>query len=361
MATDAPGLGRRQWLAGMLVSGIACPALAAPRGRALAATWQSPPQAGGWRAGLLRRDGGVLRVEAEVELPTRAHGLAPLAGDRLLVAARRPGDWLLCWEPATGRARWTWAEPDRCFTGHLRIDPATARVYTGETDLATGAGLIGVRDARSLEKVGEWPTHGRDPHQFVPDGAGGLLVANGGIETRPESGRRKLSLESMDSSLVRLDAASGSLRGQWRLDDRRLSLRHLAWTRADRGAVLGIAMQAEHDDAAVRVAAPVLAVFDGRALRTAQGSSGLAGYAGDIAPHADGWALSATRAGAVAFFDAAGRRRGRAGVPDACPLVDAGGELLAGGAGGGVLAGPAGVRSRWRVAGRLDNHWTLAG
>src|SRR5690606_17233195 len=110
--------------------------------------------------------------------------------------------------------------------------------------LETGAGFIGVRDARSLEVFARWETGGSDPHELAL-ADGGLWVANGGIETRPETGRMKHHLERMDSSLVRLDAATGRLTGQWRLDDRRLGLRHLAL--AGDGTI-GIALQAEHED-----------------------------------------------------------------------------------------------------------------
>lgn len=354
MAIDSAALQRRTFLAAAVLSGMSLPVAAGAR-QTLAATWERPD--GRWRVGLLARDQSVLRVVRQVEAPTRAHGLAHIGGGRLLAVARRPGDWLLQWEPAAGRERWTWAESDRCFTGHVVLDAAAGRVYTGETNLASGAGLIGVRDARSLEKVDEWPTHGRDPHQFLLDGAGGLMVANGGIETRPESGRRKLALEAMDSSLVRLDTSSGRLDGQWRLQDRRLSLRHLAWSGPSARRVLGIAMQAEHDEAAHREAAPVLALFDGRELQAAAASTGLAGYGGDIAAQGRGFAVSAPRADSVALFGTAGRQLGRKRLAQACALVEAGGELLAAGGSGVAIAGSIQLRAPDAI--RLDNHWIL--
>lgn len=350
MAIDCSSLSRRSLLVAGL-AGLALPAVAGSH-PVIAASWEVPGN--GWRVGLLQREGRVLRAARQLEVPTRAHGFADLGDGRLLAVARRPGDWLLRWTPGRHGEEWTWSEADRCFTGHVALDARAGRVYTGETDLATGAGLIGVRDARSLEKLHEWPTHGRDPHQLLLDGTGGLVVANGGIETRPESGRRKLSLDAMDSSIVRLATASGELQGQWRVQDKRLSLRHLAWNRG----LLGIAMQAEHERKEDRDAAPVLAIFDGREVKPAAASAGLAGYGGDIARHGSGFAVSAPRAGSVAFFDGRGRPLGRSPLADACPLVDVAGELLAGGADGAVLAGENHLRCRG--VGRLDNHWILA-
>jgi hypothetical protein len=103
-------------------------------------------------------------------------------------------------------------------------------IYTTETDSKTGRGRIGVRDARSLKKLAEWESHGQEPHQLLLDDAGHLMIANGGIPRTPND--KKYDLHRMDSSLVRLDGQSGRLLRQWTLEDRRLSLRHLAWSRS---------------------------------------------------------------------------------------------------------------------------------
>ncbi|MDF3823494.1 DUF1513 domain-containing protein, partial [Leptospira sp. 96542] len=197
-----------------------------------------------------------------------------------------------------------------------------------ETELDDGQGLLGVRDAASLEKIDEWPTHGRDPHQLLAlpravgrFAAGTLMVANGGIPTLPETGRAKLlgqrlKQQRMDASLVALHPGTGELLGQWRLADHYLSIRHLAF---DAGAGrLGIALQAEHPDAAQRQGAPVLAVWDGKALRAAEAQPALPGYGGDIVALSPaiaagggggGFAVSCARTDPLALFDGEGRRR----------------------------------------------------
>jgi hypothetical protein len=124
-------------------------------------------------------------VSAALDVPTRAHGVWAEAGGTLLAVARRPGDWLLRWRPDAaqgGKAiAWGWIEPDRAFNGHVIASPDGKRLYTTETNLETGQGLIGLRDAATLEKTGEWPTHGMDPHELLLDADGSLVVANGGI------------------------------------------------------------------------------------------------------------------------------------------------------------------------------------
>ncbi len=379
-ATEAlTKLQRRQWmvLAAAGASAWLQPALAAvtaaARRQQLAAAWEA---AHGYQVGVLAHRGTALQVSAALDVPTRAHGVWAERGGTLLAVARRPGDWLLRWRPASkGEAiAWAWAEPDRAFNGHVIASPDGNMLYTTETNLETGEGLIGVRNAATLEKTGEWPSHGMDPHELLLDGDGSLVVANGGIPALPETGRLKIHMERMDASLTRLDTRSGALLGQWRLADKRLSLRHMAWGRApaeDGSRVLGIALQAEHDDTAAKTGAPVLALFDGQKLQTCAADPGhvLAGYGGDIAWAAGGFAVSCPRANGVAVWQVDGRWTGFFPLEEACAVTSApaagqaDATLWAGGRlaalardGAGHTASPALTNVR------LDNHWApLAG
>lgn len=314
----------------------------------LAAAWQAGT---GYQVGILEA-GTELRIIAAIDVPTRAHALLRETDDHLLAVARRPGDWLLRFSPGGRALAWRWIEPGRAFTGHALRNGA--HLYVAETDLETGQGLIGVRDAVSLEKQAEWPTHGIDPHQLRWDiiRPGALMVANGGVPTRPEAGRRKTDLERMDSSLARLDARTGELLGQWRLMDRRLSLRHLAWY----GTTLGVALQAEHDDLAAKAAAPVLALFNGTVLTPIPAPYPLAGYGGDIATTREGFVVSCPRAQGVARFSAQGDWGGFIPLAEACALAEAEGLWI----GGHPLALAMGTGAdpiKVAAARRLDNHW----
>lgn len=353
-------LPRRDFLTA--IAALCCaPALARATGDTpvarLAAAWQAE---NGYQVGILAATGTSMTVETAIDVPTRAHALFQEPGGTLLAIARRPGDWLLRWD-ATGKPlAWRWIESRRAFTGHVISDGK--RLYITETDLDSGAGLIGVRDAKTLEKLAEWPTHGIDPHQLVWDAAGNILVANGGVPTRPESGRTKVDLDRMDSSLVRIDAATGERLGQWRLHDRRLSLRHLAWN----GARLGIALQAEHDSAADKAAAPVLAIFDGAELHAVTTPHVLAGYGGDIvatrvatrAPVGAGFAVSCPRAQGIALFAADGAWQGLIPLSEACALAGAPDQIWAGGRFQSMMLQMAMPVVQASIDGiRLDNHW----
>jgi hypothetical protein len=252
----------------------------------------------GDRVGIFRVDwaGGQLEVLAEQAIPSRAHRLLPLDDDGFIAVAARPGRWLMrCDAQGDVVQRWSMADdkPPRSFDGHVEASADGAWLYTVETDPATGAGWISVRDAATLQRVAHFSSGGIDPHQLLLAPDGHLVVANGGI-VRDTQGRR-IAPERMDSSLVRLDGRSGRLLGQWRLPDARLSLRHIAWSQGPK-PLLGIALQAEHDRTEQRAEAPILALWDGQALSLPSADASGGGYAGDIAAApGGGFVLSAQK------------------------------------------------------------------
>jgi len=331
-----------------LLALLPLPAKASRAEMRMAAAWDGPK---GSQVGVLLRDTHAWRGGAAIEVPTRAHGIVVEPAGTLLAVARRPGDWLLRWNGAGAELAWCWNDPGRRFNGHARRHGA--RLYTTETDVETGQGLVVVRDSRTLAVHAVWSSGGVDPHDLHVAADGTLWVADGGVETHPETGRAKRHLGRMDSSLVKLDANDGRLLGQWRLDDPRLSLRHLAlW-----GDRLGVALQAEHDDAAQRAAAPVLAIFDGRMLRACEAQP-LAGYGGDIVATADGYVVSVPRAGGIAKFGVDGGWRAHVALEQACALAARGPRVMVGGS-KAVLSLQRDAPDALAAGMRLDNHWAV--
>lgn len=349
---------RRQWLLGATATAL-LPTRAWARSAAPAwlAAWDSDTQQ--HYVGRLVLGSQGVRREAALEVPTRAHGLlVEPRGNTALAVARRPGDWLLRFDTRNGRAlTWHWIDPEAQFNGHAVLSPDGLTLYTTQTDRETGEGRIGVHDARTLELRERWPSGGRDPHQLLAGPDGGLWVANGGIDTRPETGRRKHELERMDSSLVRLDANSGRVLGQWRVDDQRLSLRHMAF---GPGGCVGIAMQAEHDEPEQRATAPVLAVWHAqRGLRVAPCNEPTGGYGGDIAAWREGFVVSCPRRDRAVWW----RVRADGSVTQHDTLAHEGAYALAAGRDGEPTV--AGAHAVWTHAAAqplprgmlVDNHW----
>lgn len=372
-ASASTGLSRRQCL--LAVAGVAlwprtwaeATRTSATSVATLVAAWEADNQ---YRIGLIAVAGDSWSVQQSVTVPTRPHALLAEPGGTVLAVARRPGDWLLRWRPGTAQQQWHWIAGDRRFNGHAIEAANGAHIWTTETDLDSAQGRLGVRESRSLEKTDEWATHGMDPHELLalPERlgdfpAGTLMVANGGIPTRPETGRSKRNLDGMDASLVALHPKTGALLGQWRLPDPFLSIRHLAWdARTQR---LGIALQAEHPTAADRWRAPVLAVWDGDRLVTTPEPPDLRGYGGAVAARpGGGFLVGCPRANALALFDATARWSHNLALPDACAVAVDAGRWWAGGGRGVLHAQPGGPNAAQLATGtngspRWDNHWQV--
>lgn len=358
---------RRHWLMAAASTATLPRAWAAvpSTGATLLAAWQAP---GSHHIGLVEVDSSGWRVGTSMEVPTRAHGLTAEPDGSLLAVARRPGDWLVRWNPRSGATQWHWIGNDRRFNGHATRSADRATIWTTETDLDSAQGLLGVRDFASLERRSEWSTHGVDPHEMLvlPVAVGGLpagslLVANGGVPTRPETGRTRRNLERMNASLVALDEHDGRLLGQWRLDDPLLSIRHLAWDPVSR--TVGIALQSEHPDPSLRAQAPVLAVWNGERLQPAVGQPELQGYGGDVCALPDGgFVVSCPRADRLARFHASAHWVQSLPHRDACALASDHDHWWAAGT-EGVWCAPANARvpAHGTPTARLqlDNHWLV--
>lgn len=339
----------------------------------LGAAWRGVAETDPQQLGVLEVDWAARRVSVRWQhtLPGRAHGLLAEPDGGLVAMAMRPGVWMMRCD-AEGRvaARIDLRDEraDRRFDGHV-VPSADGRwLYTTETDLARSEGWVGVRDRTTLRKVAEFRSHGPDPHQLLVADDGTLLLANGGLHRGPDG--RKRDLERMDASLVRLDPQrGGERRGQWRLDDPRLSLRHLAWSEPgeDGRRLLGIALQAEHDDPVRRAHAPILAVWDGERLTVPSASAEGGGYAGDIAAAAGGgFVLSAQKANRALRWSPAepGQLTKVAELTDPCALAawtDGQGAVVMAGALGVGRWHPSrpGAMLAWPQGMALDNHWVV--
>lgn len=172
---------------------------------------------------------------AALDLPERGHDLTFSPRTRqAVVFARQPGTFAVVFDPDGKRPPQTLSSIEgRHFFGHGAFSPDGRLLYATENDFETARGVIGVYDATGgFTRIGEFDTFGIGPHELLLSADGQtLVVANGGIETHPDFGRTELNLETMDPSLVFINAASGALIGQLRLaaDLHQLSIRHLAF------------------------------------------------------------------------------------------------------------------------------------
>ncbi|NOD35369.1 MULTISPECIES: DUF1513 domain-containing protein [unclassified Ruegeria] len=232
-----------------------------------------------------------------VPLPARGHAAAAHPFKAQAVAfARRPGTFAVVVDCATGAQIAQLTAPEgRHFYGHGTFSPDGTTFFATENNYEAGIGVISVWNADSFVRIAEFPSGGVGPHdmRLMPDRQT-LVIANGGIQTHPETGRTKLNLPVMDPNLTYL-SLSGTFLEQISLPRylHKNSIRHLA-VRQD--GLVGFAMQwqgstSEHP--------PLLGLHRlGEAPRLLSApdkdQSMLQGYAGSVAFSADGTAIAIT-------------------------------------------------------------------
>ncbi len=302
--------------------------------------------------------GADLGEAFRVPLPARGHAAAAHpAWPQAVAFARRPGRYALVVDCGSGAALHRLrAPPGRHFYGHGAFSRDGTRLYTTENDFAAARGRIGVWDAGAgYRRIDEFDSGGVGPHEILRlPGSDMLAVANGGIETHPDSGRAKLNLATMRPNLSYL-SPEGTIREQVELPGlRRNSIRHLA---ARRDGLVGFAMQWQGGAARQppllglhrRGQAPRLLAAPGAIQRR------MRGYAGSIAFGAGHRvAITAPRGGLMAvFYSETGVLSAVLDAPDICGVAGAGDGLVFT-TGAGHLGAPG--RRRRAPDLQFDNH-----
>ncbi|MGP6089598.1 DUF1513 domain-containing protein [Antarctobacter jejuensis] len=252
---------------------------------------------------------GAGQILFELPLPARGHAAAAHPELAEAVAfARRPGRFALVIDCVSGQETALLNAPGgRHFYGHGAFSADGALLFTTENDFEAAQGVIGIWDARGgYRRLGEFASGGVGPHEIrlMPDGRS-LVVANGGIETHPDSGRSKLNLPTMRPNLTFL-SLEGEVQHRAELtpDMHRNSIRHLAVAADGR---VGFAMQWQGD---VVEAPPLLGLVSpdkdltlaksGHAAQTR-----MRGYAGSVAMSPAGEvAITSPVGGQVQIYDA---------------------------------------------------------
>lgn len=268
-------------------------------------------------------------VRARFPSEVRGHGLAvhPAAPWRVVMFARRPHRVGIIADVRTGAVSGRFEAPTgRHHSGHGCFSADASVLYVVESDVVSGRGYLAVLDSDTLERIAEFDTYGLGPHEVVlmPDGAT-LAVANGGLVTEPGE-RDPINLDTMQSSLVYLDASNGERLGQHTVAEEKASLRHLAV--ADDGTV-AVAMQVQRGALVDTEPRPLVAIQrPGEALRALEDGRELGtvmeDYAGAIA--IDGVsrvaAVTSPRGNVVAFWDLdSGALRGAQAFADVCGVA----------------------------------------
>ncbi|WP_435138889.1 DUF1513 domain-containing protein [Pseudopelagicola sp. nBUS_19] len=199
---DGQTNGRRQFLGGLFAAGFIPAPTWADAGSPAFLSAAAKPDGSFVLCGI----GADLDIRFELPLPARGHAAAAHPTRPEAVAfARRPGTFAIVIDCVTGAQKAMLSTPTgRHFYGHGAFSSDGSLLYTTENDYEAGRGRIGVWDARhGYQRIDEWDSGGIGPHDIkrLPD-TNTLVVANGGIDTHPDTGRTKLNLATMAPNLA---------------------------------------------------------------------------------------------------------------------------------------------------------------
>ena len=351
---------RRTFIAGMLAAGVCAKPTWAEVGSPAFLSAGMTPTGTHVLCGLTARG----QISFGIPLPARGHAAAahPTLAEAVAFA-RRPGTFAIVIDCVSGREKARLHAPaDRHFYGHGTYSADGDLLFTTENNFGAARGVIGVWDPRKgYARLGEHYSGGTGPHdiKLMPDGKT-LAVANGGIETHPETGRIKLNLPTMRPNLSYL-TLDGRVEEKVELDRslRRNSIRHLATT--DDGTV-AFAMQWQGDQArhppligTHRAGSPAVLLET-----TGRRAEKMKGYVGSVAisQASDRIAATSPRSSVVQVYDARTHAMAvQSKIEDVCGVaaLDAGFFLTSG---HGVTAKQAGARLEMlrTTTLRWDNH-----
>lgn len=294
---------RRAFIAGILAAGLIPKPTWAEAGNPAFLSAGKKPDGGYVLCGL--NSEGLITFERP--LPVRGHAAAahPTLAEAVAFA-RRPGTYAIVLDCVTGRQKTRLEAPlGRHFYGHGTYAANGELLFTTENDIDTAMGVVGVWDARNeYTRIGEFSSGGIGPHdiKLMPDGKV-LVIANGGIETHPETGRLKLNIPMMRSNLSYLDL-NGQVLSQFELDaeHQKNSIRHLA---VSLDGTVAFAMQWQGD---LNENLPLLGIHSQISNETRLISDAsilrMSGYLGSVAVTGDGRRIMVTspRAGLLQQF-----------------------------------------------------------
>lgn len=248
-------------------------------------------------------------VRFSLPLPGRGHAAAahPERAEAI-VFARRPGRFAMVLDCASGQILSELHAPEgRHFYGHGVFSADGQVLFTTENDFDGPDGRIGVWDAANgYRRLGEFASGGIGPHEIVRLCNGHLAVANGGIQTHPDYGRKKLNIPTMRTNLTVL-SPEGAVTASYAFPEtfRQNSIRHL-----DIGPD-GRVFAALQWQGMPTKRVPLVAEFHAGRTRFLdhKATARLKAYAGSIAVSGDGSEIAVTgpKGGHMLIFDKAGQ------------------------------------------------------
>lgn len=240
----------QQLIASIALAGVPVSALTAASSSGLLASATEDSEGNHWLQ-VLGDSGQHLH---SIGLPARAHQVI-FHPQRpwVAVVARRPGYYLWLVDYQTGKiVQKIEPQANFHFYGHAAFSADGSTLFTTENHITNGEGKVVVRDIdtvanNEVQIRNVFDSYGIGPHQLaLMADKKTLVIANGGIKTHPDHPRKKLNIDTMQPSLVYLDAQSGKLQEQVfpSSEYHQLSLRHFD-VNAEGKLIIGFQYQGE--------------------------------------------------------------------------------------------------------------------
>lgn len=178
---------------------------------------------------------GVFDDEGEIlwsaQLTQRAHAPVIHPSESIIgIVARRPGFFIDFFD-VSNHQKIKRIEPmkDHHFYGHALFTSDGKRLITQENYYPTGQGKIFIREWPSGNIENVFDSNGIGPHESVFLNDQVLIIANGGLMTRPDEDRKILNLDKMQPNVTYLSLKDGKILNQASHNDElhQLSIRHL--------------------------------------------------------------------------------------------------------------------------------------
>ncbi len=355
--------GRRRFLGGLIAVGVAPGVTWADAGSPAFLSAAAQPDGRFVLCGI----GRELDIRFTLSLPARGHAAAahPLRPEAVAFA-RRPGTFALVIDCVLGTQMAVLEAPEgRHFYGHGVFSSDGRYLFTTENDYEAGRGRIGVWDAgHGYRRIADWDSGGIGPHDIaLLPGSDTLVVANGGIDTHPDTGRTKLNIATMAPNLAYVQDGVVVETAALPAHLHKNSIRHLS-VGHDGHVAFGIQWQGDGP-------APVLAgahrMGQTPRLMTAPEAAmrDMQGYVGSIALSSNGRTISVTspRGGVLQHYDVAtAELLASLAMPDVSGVAVMGGALaVSAGTGALHLIGADGTARERQTRLQWDNHLVAVG
>jgi len=350
--------GRRQFLAGVLATGLAPSPTWADAGSPAFLSAAAKPDGTYVLCGISQN----LEVVFQIELPSRGHAAVAHPTQPVAVAfARRPGTFALIVDCINGAPKTIISAPSgRHFNGHGIYSLGAEFLFTTENEYDAGRGCIGVWDVKAgYVRIDEFDSGGIGPHDIkrLPN-SDILVIANGGIDTHPDSGRIKLNIPTMRPNLTYFEHGVVIEKVTLRPEMHKNSIRHLS---VNQMGDVAFGVQVQSDDT---ISSLVGLHSRGQEINLFEAPSNeirkLKGYVGSITFSKNGKSIAATspRGGVIYIYNTFNKKLIHAvDIPDVCGVVaNDSGYFITAGTGRLVNLANSGTKMEALSMLRWDNH-----